>query len=269
MRPGHVDSLVDDFGRIQSEVDRDLISATFAPLVDAATECIPSALGAELSSLLLCGSIPAGRAVARRSNMDLLAVLQSEPEPSVTRGIAEVAEKLEAAFPRLVREVSISSTYVDELFNGPRSLGLKVSIRHLCVRLWGDDFAAELPKFQLTPELCASMNGDAPEVLADLWRKLDQAHGEEEHRRIAGSIARKILRTGMSCISAESGEWATGRGDIAAYLTLYFQEIAPDVEFLLHLAEQQELALVGSVQRLRRVSAWASREAGRVLKPYL
>jgi len=269
MRPRHIESLVDDFGQIVSEVSIDNISPTFAPLVDAACESIPETVGDELSSLYLYGSIPAARAVAGRSDLDLLAVLQSEPGRRCRRRIEGVERELEARFPKRVREVSIAVTWIDELFHGDRSLGWKVFIRHLCVLLWGDDIAAELPKYRPTPEVCANLNGDAPRVLADFWRQFEVADSEEEHRRIGGMIARKILRTGMSVVSAQSGEWATSRADIASYLILYFPEIASDIELLLHLAEEQELALVGNVARLRALSQWAVRQAERELVPHL
>ncbi len=269
MRPGHIESLVDDFGQIVSEVSLDNVSSSFAPLVDASCEVIPEAIGDELSSLYLYGSIPAARAVSGRSDLDLLAVLQSEPAGRSRRRITGAARELEARFPKLVREVSIAVTWIDEIFHGDRALGWKVFIRHLCVLLWGDDIAAELPKYRPTPEVCANLNGDAAEVLAELWRQFDAATNEEEHRRIGGMIARKILRTGMSVVSARSGEWATSRADIASYLILYFPEITPDIELLLHLAEEQELALVGNIGRLRGLSKWAVRLAGEELTPYL
>lgn len=269
MRPEHIESLVDDFGQIVSEVSLDHVSPVFAPLVGAARETIPDAIGDELSSLYLYGSIPAARAVSGRSDLDLLAVLQSEPDGRTRSRIADAARQLDGRFPKQVREVSIAVTWIDEVFHGDRALGWKVFIRHLCVLLRGDDLAVELPKYRPTPEVCANLNGDAPEVLADLWRRFDTADSEEEHRRIAGMVARKILRTGMSVVSARSGEWATSRADIASYLTLYFPEITPDIELLLHLAEEQELALVGNLGRMRALSQWAIRRAESELVPYL
>lgn len=266
MHPAHVVPMVDEFGYIRTEVSLDLISPEFNALTDAAASRIPDVLGAEFAGLYLYGSIAAGRAVAGRSGLDLFVVLQAEPDENVLEQLRAVARELEVEFSGLVRAVSIDSTWLDEVFNGARRLAQQVFLRHMCVCIAGDDIRSELPRFAPTTEVCSSLNGDAPEVLDALWRDFDRTHGENERRRIGGKIARKILYTAMSCIAAETGEWATGRADMASYLTLFYPEITSDVEFLLHACEERELVLVGSLRRLKTLSDWISGEAERVLR---
>lgn len=266
MHPDHVTSMIDQFGYIRTEVSVDLIAPDFDALVSDAASRIPDRLDAELVGLYLYGSVAAGRAVAGRSGLDLMSVLQAEPDDTVLSDIHTVARELEAEYAGLVRGVSVESTWIDEVFNGRDRLAKQVFLRHMCVCIAGDDIRDELPRFAPTVEVCASLNGDAPRVLEGLWRDFARTHVEHERRRIAGKIARKILYTGMSCIAAETGEWATGRADMASYLSLFYPAVSPDIEFLLHACEEQELVLVGSVQRLKRLSQWVSAEANRVLK---
>ncbi|MFW5994887.1 MAG: hypothetical protein ACOCRN_02160 [Spirochaetia bacterium] len=266
MHPDHVTSMIDEFGYIRTEVSLDLIAPEFQALVNDAATRVPQVLDAEFAGLYLYGSVAAGRAVAGRSGLDLFLVLQAEPDDTVLSRIREFAGELESESSGLVREVSIESTWLDEVFNGPNRLARQVFLRHMCVCIAGDDIRDELPRFAPTWEVCASLNGDAPEVLGRLWREFERTHAEHDRRRIAGKIARKILYTGMSCIAAETGEWATGRADMASYLSLFYPAISADMEFLLHACEEQELALVGSLQRLRGLSRWISAESRRVLR---
>ncbi|TVQ21724.1 MAG: hypothetical protein EA383_16665 [Spirochaetaceae bacterium] len=258
--------MVDEFGYIQNEVAIENVTETFRPLLDDAVNRISRLLGPEMSGLYLYGSVGTGRAVAGRSDIDLLVVLLAEPAPPRCNAIADVARQLEGHHPKVVRSVEIATTWLDQVLTSRESLGYKVFIKHFCVCIAGDDLSPELPHVPPSPTVCSALNGDAPEVLSELWTRFDRTYDEHERRRLGGAIARKILRTLMSVIAAETELWATGRADIASFIIISYPDLVPDVEFLLHAAEEQELALAGSVQQLRRISSFTAGEARRVLR---
>lgn len=260
-----VRSMVDDFGYIRNEVRLEYIASPFLPLVQASIYQIQQSVGPQLSGLYLYGSVGTGRAVAGRSDLDLLLVLLSEPDRSLRQTIDDAARRLEKRHPKVVRSVEIAITWLDQVLTSTESLGYKVFIKHLCVCIAGDDLSPELPRVPLSQEVCTALNGDAPEVLSSLWDRLDQTHDEHDRRRIGGAIARKILRTLMCVIAAETEDWATSRPDMAWYIMMSYPDLVPHVEFLLHVAEEQELALVGSIKLLQHISAFTAAEAQRVL----
>lgn len=257
--------MVDQFGHIYKEVSVAHIAPEFRAIIEAASVEIPRAIGDEFFSLYLYGSIPAGRAVAGRSDLDLFAILQDEADTQVGSRVAAACSDLMKRFPTTVRRIELDTTWMDELFAGPRSPGLKAFVKHMCVCISGPDVSEEIPKLTPSREVCSSLNGDAPEVIQSLWKAFFDATTEGQRRYVAGRIATKILRTMMSAIAVETGEWATGRADMAAYITWYYPGMTPDVDFLLQVAEERELALVGGVRRLREASEFCIAECRRVL----
>ncbi len=265
MKPNHVESMVDEFGHMYKEVSHARIAPEFRSLVEAASTEIPRAIGDEFFSLYLYGSIPAGRAVAGRSDLDLFAILQDEADNQVDSRVQSACEELMRCFPASVRRIDVDTTWMDELFSGPRSPGLKAFVKHMCVCVAGPDISEEIPDFTPSREVCASLNGDAPLVIESLWKAFFDATTEERRRYVGARIATKILRTMMSVIAAETGEWATGRADMATYITWYYPDMTPHVEFLLQVAEERELALVGGISRLKEISAFCISECRRAL----
>ncbi len=257
--------MVDEFGHMYSEVSRAQIAPEFRPIVEAASSEIPAAIGDECFALYLYGSIPAGRAVAGRSDLDLFAVLQDSADHDVDARVRSASDALMRRFHGAVRRIEFDSTWMEQLFSGPKSPGLKAFIKHMCVCIAGSDVSPEIPKFTPNREVCASLNGDAPAVIEALWDEFFDATTEEQRRYVGGRIAVKILRTLMSVIAAETGNWATGRADMAAYITWYYPNLTPNVEFLLQVAEERELALVGNIARLKEVGEFCIDESTRVL----
>jgi len=257
--------MVDVWGYIISEVDFDLIAPVFRPLLLECRSALADAIGDDLYTLYLFGSIPAGRAVVGKSDINLLALLQWSAEPEVEKRIEETRKQLAERYRKVVRDVMLLQTTMDEAFNGHRELAWKVFIKHLCLLLAGDDVSAELPAYRPTPEVAAALDGDAPDVLERLWRELKSTHAEDVRSRLGGQIARKILYTAMSAITAETGIWVTSRTALATQICRHYPTRSGDVHLLLEVAEEKELALVGELRHLRKLIDWAISEARRVL----
>ncbi|GAA0450081.1 nucleotidyltransferase domain-containing protein [Alkalibacillus silvisoli] len=261
-------SFVNDQGFIITEVSIRKISSQFEQVVNLTIKGIESQLGSYIHSIYVYGSVVAGRAIIEKSDLDVLVVFKELPDEQIVKQIDELAQGLSQTFKEKVRDVGLVYTYLEEIREGPESLGLKVFLKHLCVCLYGDDLSVEYPCYKPTKRVAAALNGDAPDVLKRLWKKYSDSQRVQDKVQIQRSIARKIICTGACFASAKHGVWATDRGDMARLFMYCYPNKTKQIKIALFASDEHKKVSSEQIEILKSLSEWVSEQATHVFGEY-
>ncbi|MDV2581802.1 nucleotidyltransferase domain-containing protein [Alkalibacillus haloalkaliphilus] len=264
MNGKRANSFVNDQGFIITEVSKQNISSQFDEVVHLTINSLDSKLGSHIHSIYLYGSVVAGRAIVGKSDLDVLVVFKFQPDEQISKQIDELSQELSQTFKDKLREVGLAYTYLEEIHEGPESLGLKVFLKHLCVCLYGSDLSVDYPCYKPTKRVAAALNGDAPDVLNRLWKKYGEGQTALEKARIQRSIARKVIRTGSCFASAKEGVWATDREDMAQLFMNCYPNKAEQIEIALFATDESNKISSKQLEKIKLLSDWVSEESRHV-----
>ncbi|MEY9957066.1 nucleotidyltransferase domain-containing protein [Streptacidiphilus sp. MAP5-52] len=208
---------LDSDGYIAREGSLDRVPSAYAPVVATARDRIAAAFdpGSRLHSAYLYGSIPRGTAVPGVSDLDLLLVLHEPPTPADREAADALASSLDATFP-FVNGVGVllfdATTVLSELER--HDLGWFLAC--LCTPLLGPDLAAQLPRYRPDSLLARETNGDLAlalprwrERLAAVEGDLTTEHDLAARRVLCRSVARRLVRTGLTLVMPRWGGWTS------------------------------------------------------------
>lgn len=213
-------------GSIVTGVSADRIGPPYDEALAVSTEVLRAALGTDLHSLYLYGSVATGQARPPSSDLDLLAV-GSEPIDVRSRTLAE---QLSDRFRDVVRGVGISTVVLDRVLAEDREGHTeRCFLRHYCVHVAGMDLRRSLPPCRASVDLALGFNGDIGEALARVLHRLEDTEDPGERRRLIAYGARRILMAAATLLSARQGAWTTDRDAGAELLAASAPSLAPRI----------------------------------------
>ncbi|WP_142056985.1 nucleotidyltransferase domain-containing protein [Pseudonocardia kunmingensis] len=224
-------------GTIVTGAARHRVPAAFEPVLAAAV----AALGDDVE-LYLYGSVATGRARPPASDVDLLSV--GLPGPAA----AELGRLLSGRFADLCRGVEIGAAQPADLV-GPADepYGLRVFLRHYCVRLSGPP-RPDPPAFPADVRAARGFNGDIAQH-AQRWRQDLRAGADPA--ALARRVGRKSLLALASLVSVRDATWTTDRARAARRWSQVRPAMSGDLEVLLRWTDGADLpADPGRVQRM-------------------
>lgn len=202
---------VDDEGLLLNDARRAAIAPEYGPLLDALVARVTQAIGGDVHSICLSGSVARGLARPGDSDLNAIVVLEESIDPElVLQGWITPAERdLARAHPALVREVQIEVWPQGEIFRDPAEFSIAAFIlRTQAVCLWGSSLEAELPDYSLLhhPTRIAIANDDVVQFADDLAEARNALAEDAHPRAVQGwcrHICKQMLRTGFGLVSVE------------------------------------------------------------------
>jgi hypothetical protein len=229
------------------------VPAVYRPVVADCVDLLMSLFGDRLHSLYLYGSVATGQARPPGSDLDLVPVWLSDPEP----GAVAAAAQLSARHAALVREVSLASCTLAEVLAETRDgLGMRCFLRHYCVWLAGVDLRPSLLPCRPSRAVADGFNDDVA-ALVRRWRSdVDAASTTAEVAAVARAAARKLLLVAATLESAEHGGWTTDRATGAALLAAYHPEWTAVAERALSWCADPDQPRTDEVRQLLNLGDW-------------
>ena len=189
-------------GFIETGVRRDRVPIRFEPVLSSAAERLAGV--ADTVSVYVYGSVATGQAIVGRSDVDLLTVGLPAEEAAV------VGTALSRQFSGLCRGVEVAPAEAADLIGDrDESYGMRVFLRHYCVRLQGPDRQAGLPAFRADARAARGFNGDIGEHL-QRWRT-SLGRPNQPTALLGQRVARKTLLAVAGLVSVHDGTWTTDR----------------------------------------------------------
>jgi uncharacterized protein len=205
---------LDADGFLVTGADPANIGPPYDAVVADVRHAVTQALGDELHSLYLYGSVATGQAAAPTSDLDVAAIVTSPTGRDLCR---ELSEKLGQRHRSVVREVGISAGLLAEvLADTDAGRAERCFLRHYCVHLSGADLREKLPRCRPDRALAREFIGDLAGTLERLRSALaDPARSPEE---VGVAAARRLLLAAAVLYSSVSGRWSTDRATGARML---------------------------------------------------
>jgi hypothetical protein len=224
-------------GTIVTGAARERVPAAFEPVLAAAVQDLGDDVG-----LYVYGSVATGRARPGASDVDLLSI--GLPAPAA----AELGWLLSERFTGLCRGVEIGAAQPSDLLGpGDEAYGLRVFLRHYCVRLSGPP-RPDLPPFPADVRAARGFNGDIA-LHAQRWRQDLRAGADPA--ALARRVGRKSLLALASLVSVHDATWTTDRAAAVRRWSEVRPQMSGDLEVLRRWTDGDDLpAESGPVRRM-------------------
>jgi uncharacterized protein len=201
---------------------------------DAAAARLAGEFGSELHSAYLYGSVARGNAVPGRSDLDLIAVLQTAPTAQDRTRADRVERALVERFP-VLSSAGIGLTHLEEIRSPAQRYSGQVFLRELAVCIWGEDLPPSLPRTKPSAAVAAGLHDDTHAVLARARSMLSTSTDPEVVRSACRTATRRMVQLAFAVVMAREGIWATVLEEQAAAVGAAFPRWA---EAARHAAEQ-------------------------------
>lgn len=227
---------LDENGYIVSDVHMDNINPIFLPCIHESIESLRNTFGPQLHSVYVYGSVARGDAVVAKSDLDLIALFNSQLSSEQSASLKELANELSEQYRSLVRDVGIAVADYNYTLD-PANYYENAFLKELSVCVHGEDLGAQFGPYKLTSEIAIQFNGDISAVLNRTLTRLQTAL-EEEVKKLIQNFARKLIRTYYSMVMQRSQIWTTKLNEQAEIFLRFFPEKIETVQSLLQWIEE-------------------------------
>lgn len=247
---------LDENGFIVSDVSLEKIDSTYMSCIRECVDSLKNLFHQQLHSIYVYGSVARGDAVVATSDLDIIAMFQSELSSSEVDDLRKLAAGLSQKYVDLVREVGIAIAYYDYTVD-PVNYYENAFLTELCVCVHGEDLGEKFGPYKLSPEIAIRFNGDIREVLTRTLTRIETASSEDLPKIIQG-FARKIIRTYYSMVMVRSRIWTTRLHEQADIFLFYFPEKKPGISTLFNLIEEPVMDREAVYELFKLEGEWAS-----------
>ncbi|SEO03401.1 nucleotidyltransferase domain-containing protein [Paenibacillus sp. OV219] len=247
---------LDSNGFIVSDVGLDKIANSYLPCIRETVENLQKLFPRQLHSIYVYGSVARGEAVARKSDLDILAMFDGDLSPGEIAALKHLSIILSQKYVFLVREVGIAVGNCDYAF-APENYYEQAFLKELCVCVHGDDIRGRFGPYKLIMEIAISFNGDILEAFTRTITRLEQA-SNEEFNSTTQSFARKLIRTYYSMLMQRSQIWTTRLHEQSEVIIHYFHDKESIVRTLQQWIEEPPPNRNTVLDLFKREGKWAS-----------
>ena len=198
---------LDPNGFIVSDVSKDKIDNVYMPCIQESVESLRNLLHQQLHSVYVYGSVARGEAIAIKSDLDLIVMIDGKLSSVKLAQLKKLAEELSQKYRSLVRDVGIAVAYYDYTVD-PSNYFENAFLKELCVCIDGEDLGDPFGPYKLTSEIAIRFNGDICQVLTRTLNRLETA-SNEDYKALTQGFARKLIRTYYSMVMVRSQIWTT------------------------------------------------------------
>ncbi len=149
-------------------------------------------IGDDLVALYVVGSVVRGKAVERQSDVDFLAVVNSDKDYS------ELLDKIKAINNKLfpfAHNIDIDVEPLNEIINTKSKFVKRFVIQTQSVLLLGHDISDKLPKYKVNKDLAKEMLADFDRVIQKRLERIDRRDEHNWNKEMCRFAMKELLRT--------------------------------------------------------------------------
>jgi uncharacterized protein len=227
---------LDPNGFIVSDVHKDKIDNVYVPCIQESVESLKKFFHHQLHSVYVYGSVARGEAIAKKSDLDLIAMFDTNLSSIKLAELKTLAGELSRKYRSLVRDVGIAVAYYDYTID-PSNYYENAFLKELCVCVYGEDVGTRFGPYKLTSEIAIRFNGDINESLERTLKRIETASNEDLKTYTQG-FARKLIRTYYSMVMVRSQIWTTRLYEQSEVFIHYFPEKESIIRTLLNWIDE-------------------------------
>jgi uncharacterized protein len=247
---------LDANGYIVSDVSKDKIDNVYMPCIRESIGSIKKLFHQQLHSVYVYGSVARGEAIAKKSDLDIIAMFDTNLSSVQLAELKKLAGELSQAYRSLVRDVGIAVAYYDYTVD-PSNYYENAFLKELCVCVYGEDVGERFGPYKLTSEIAIRFNGDIYEVLNRTLKRLETA-SKDEFKAVTQGFARKLIRTYYSMVMVRSQIWTTRLHEQSEVIIHHFPEKESMIRTLLNWIEEPPMDNEAVIELFKSEGEWAS-----------
>jgi predicted nucleotidyltransferase len=251
---------VDKNGIIITEVSFDKITLQFRPIVENVLNSIIQEFASQLDGVYLYGSIPKGKAVEGKSDLDAILVFKDQPTEESLEKTSSLEKRLSEAYDPMLRGIGLGVTCIDDVCSDKEKYGGMCFMKHLCICIYGNDVAKNVAGFKPSKEVAKGFNGDIQQSLEISRSKIKMTSSDHEISKISQSVAKKILRTGFSLVMPRSGSWTTDLQTACDTFVKYYPDKASEMNLALDWSRSDSSDKRTVIEFIDTFGKWLSEE---------
>lgn len=247
---------LDSKGFIVSDVSEDKIDDVYMLCIRESVESLKKLFNEQLHSVYVYGSVARGEAIAKKSDLDLIAMFDTKLSSIKLAELKKLAEELSHKYCSLFRDVGIAIAYYDYTVD-PANYYENAFLKELCVCVYGEDLGERFGPYKLTSEIAIRFNGDIYESLIRTLNRLDSA-SNDEFKTFSQGFSRKLIRTYYSMVMVRSQIWSTRLHEQSEVFIRYFPDKEPIIRTLLNWVVQPPADREAVYELFKSEGEWAS-----------
>ena len=247
---------LDSNGFIISDVSKDKIDDAYLPCICESVENLKNLFQQQLHSVYLYGSVARGEAIAKKSDLDLIAMFNTKLSPIKLAELKKLVGELSQKYHYLVRDVGIAVAYYDYTMD-PANYYENAFLKELCVCVYGEDLGELFGPYRITSEIAIRFNGDIQEVLYRTLKRLETAP-KKDFITFTQGFARKLIRTCYSMVMVRSQIWTTRLHEQSEIFIHHFPEKETTIRTLLNWIEEPPMDHDSVYNLFKSEGEWAS-----------
>jgi len=248
---------LDSNGFIVSDVSKVNIDDVYVPSIRESVESLKKLFHQKLHSVYVYGSVARGEAIAKKSDLDLIAMFDTKLSSVKLSELKKLSGELSQKYRSLVRDVGIAVAYYDYTVD-PSNYYESAFLKELCVCVYGEDLGERFGPYKLTSEIAIRFNGDINEALNRTLKRLETASNEEEFKTFTQGFARKLIRTYYSMVMVRSQIWTTRLHEQSEVFIRHFQEKESVIRTLLNWIDEPPTDREAVYVLFKSEGEWAS-----------
>jgi uncharacterized protein len=150
---------LDGDGLVTNEAHPNKIQGDIRVLTEELLQELRRVLEANLLSFIVRGSVSVGKAIANLSDLDLVAVLPTEPSNTTQQHFAHLCERYESC-TKLVTGIDLILLSERKLLKSPQYTQLRTNISVRACTIYGEDLLPKLPKVKPGRDLASTLYGN-------------------------------------------------------------------------------------------------------------
>lgn len=255
----------DDEGFFRNECSFDKLQTRWKPAVELTVAQYLRRDPGNVVSIYLRGSLPLGLAVEGVSDIDTIAIVRQASDDFGRLDYVDFKKALLAKFP-FVRDVEMQQVPLDRLMNLLTFMGLRFVLKHLSLKLYGEDLAARIPSFKPSLKLAYAMHGYLSEEIRETRHHLSLSLHPRQVQAGCAWIMKRMLRTGSAMKMDLEGEFT--RDLVGCYEI--FSKHYPDKELEMRKTLEWAVEPIADpspiCSHLESFGAWLAAEAERIFR---
>jgi hypothetical protein len=226
---------VDEHGYLVSDAAFDKILPPWSEAVDYARQLEVHRLGDRLHSLYLRGSVPRGRALAGRSDLDLFAVLFDDNSSQPTAPPQFDGFLFRFPFVASIESSHITLANVHGPFHYYRFV-MKVSA--VCIH--GEDLLPQIPPYTTDAPIAEEWFRIFPHLVDQFVRDFDESTNHDAKKRLCHDMMKAFLRAGMLLVMKRQSAYTRDLYPSYQCFSKYYPAQEPAMRRCLELAVNPE-----------------------------
>jgi len=232
----------------------------FVDVVNDARSSLLAALGPQLDSLYLYGSVARASASVRISDLDLTLILTELLSPQDQASLDRLQSDLSARHPE-VTKVDFDVGIRGDALHPSQANSWGYWLKHECRCIAGPDLGEKFEAFRPSRAIAQAVNGDYIQVLTDYAQRIAEASNVETTRRLQKEAARKLIRATHVLRPDSDCYWPKTLPDYAAYVSRHHPAVAQQVAYFSEHAVNPNAAANEFNQKLLVLGAWLQQQA--------